>query len=469
MRKIGLVGMVVALLLLLSPAGAGANEASDSPASPAAVDSLGAEKSGGRRLLVISPPPEPDPRAVAAEGKVVRSIAITGNNITKEYVIIRELELEVGEPFSVKTMKEDITRLDNLGIFSSVTILPKDAADGGVDLELAVREMPWIIPYVALKISDQTGVSIGPAASSMNLVGRDISLSGRVLFGGATTYQVIMDWPWITWNHLSLNLVAAHIIRDDDVRGFQETSDEISPWIGTYLGRHGRLRLGYSYFGMKSDTDGITLSSDNRDAFHRLGAGIGFDTRDSWINPHRGWLTDLQLMRTAGDSRFWTTDLDIVRYQPLGKNTLVLSGLATGQSGDFGTDVPVYLDYLMGGSNSIRGYEIDVLGRELSGKNQLVTTFEYQYLLWDVREVLLYGFAVTLGVELAAFVDTGIAWNVAEEFNTDRSRTGFGFGIRTLVPAIGEIRFDLGFSTDGDAVFHLATWPKMDAQRQRLR
>ncbi|HWN83100.1 MAG TPA: BamA/TamA family outer membrane protein, partial [Candidatus Udaeobacter sp.] len=371
----------------------------------------------GRKLIAISPLPAPDSAVVAAEGKIVRTLSITGNKVTKEYIIIREVEHEVGKPFSLQTMAADRTRLDNLGIFSFVAITPDSSGADSVDVEVMVREMPWLIPYPALKVSDQTGFTIGPAVSSMNLLGRDITLSGRVMFGGATTYQVNLDWPWITGNHVSMTMFAAHILRDDDVRNFDETSDEFSPWVGTYVGRSGRLRAGYSYFHMRSDEAGITLTEDNSDSFHRLGAAAGYDTRDSWVNAHRGWDNEVQTFRSFGAGDFWTTDLDVTRYQPLGKNTFVINGLASLQSGDIGVDVPIYMDYVMGGANSIRGYQVDELGKELSGKNQLITTLEYQYLLWDVREIALYGFPITMGVELAAFIDTGLAWNTSNQFN----------------------------------------------------
>jgi outer membrane translocation and assembly module TamA len=74
-----------------------------------------------------------------------------------------------------------------------------------------------------------------------------------------------------------------------------------------------------------------------------------------------------------------------------------------------------------------------------------------------------------IGLELAAFIDTGLAWNTSNQFNTDHSRTGYGFGIRTLLPTVGEVRFDLAFSGEGDVTFNFATWPKFVAQRQRLR
>jgi outer membrane protein assembly factor BamA len=126
------------------------------------------------------------------------------------------------------------------------------------------------------------------------------------------------------------------------------------------------------------------------------------------------------------------------------------------------------MTYLMGGSNTIRGYKLKELGKELSGKNQLLGTLEYQYLLWDVREVVVYGFGITFGLEMAAFVDNGTAWNTDNQFNMDHNRTGYGFGLRPLIPAMEELRLDFGFSNDG-FVFHFASGPKMTSQRARLR
>ena len=74
------------------------------------------------------------------------------------------------------------------------------------------------------------------------LVGADHRrlMPATVLFGGAFTFSVTLSWPWIAANHLSHDLFAAHTIREDPILEFDETSDEVSPWIGTYLGRYGR-------------------------------------------------------------------------------------------------------------------------------------------------------------------------------------------------------------------------------------
>ena len=239
------------------------------------------------------------------------------------------------------------------------------------------------------------------------------------------------------------------------------------------LTRNWRARGGFSYFRMGADRDGVTLSPTNTDTLRRLGAGFGLDTRDNWRNPHRGWENDLQILRTGGplggDGNFWTTDIDIRRYQPLGRHTLVLAGLASIQTGTLGVEIPSYMDYRLGGANSVRGYKPARLGHELAGKNQLLTTVEYQHLLLDIRELTVLGMSFTMGLELAAFVDTGSTWNDPAEFGTRRTRTGFGVGIRPIVPGVGEVRLDLGFNADGDVVFHLGVQPKMDAQRTRLR
>jgi outer membrane protein assembly factor BamA len=411
-------------------------------------------------LIQFSGPQDDLADIAAFAGRSVTTIVITGNRVTKEHILLRELVTTVGDPLDLESVREELVRLENLDI---------------VDVTYHVTEFPWLIPYVAMRITDEDGLTIGPALSSANLFGRDIRLAGRALFGGATTYQALLDWPWITGNHLSLAFLGAHQIRDDTVRDFRETSDEITPWLGTWIGRSGRARIGFSWFRMHPSESGVTLAPDGTDDMFRLGFGLGIDTRDSWRNPHRGWENEVQVMRTGGflggEGDFWTTDIDLRRYQPMfsDKQTLLLATLATLQTGEVGVDVPGYMQYHLGGSNTIRGYEITELGKELFGKNQLIGTFEYKYLVWPLQEVIVHKWPVNMGVELAAFVDVGVAWTEEHELNAERTKTGFGIGLRLLVPGVETVRFDLGLNPDGDVRFHLATWTKPEAQRFRVR
>jgi len=406
------------------------------------------------------------------EGAMVTRIDLTGHTVTKEYVIERELHTKVGEPFRLETLEDDVVRLENLNIFASIAVEPEDEA-AGVGLDFELKEMPSFIPFVSFQYTEENGFSVGPAASALNLLGRDIQFSGRALFGGTTTYWAKFSYPWIAGDHVSVDFYGAHLVRDDELRGFEETSDELSPWIGTYLGPNGRLKGGLSLFRMRSDVDGITLSEDNDDTLVRLGIALGWDTRDSWRVPRHGWQNELEVWRTGGglggDGDFWSMNLDIRRFHPTAKRqTLVLASLLSLQTGTVGEDIPRYLQYHLGGSNTIRGYSVNELGTELFGKNQLLGTVEYRFELLPIRRFDILKWSFSLGLELAAFTDVGIAWDEPEQLSLSRSRAGAGIGLRLLVPGSEQTRFEIGFR-DGGIEFHFGAWSKISAQRFRIR
>ena len=403
----------------------------------------------------------------------ITRITLTGNNITKTHVITRELTVKVGEPLTLEAATESISNLINLDIFSSVTVTPTLDGDG-VALDFEVREMPWIIPFIKLKYNEQNGWSAGLSVSSLNLVGRDIRLSAYWLFlGGTNAFSFIGSWPWITGNHISLDLALEHLIRDDTLNEFEEESYIFQPIIGTYLGENGRLRGAFTWFQMKSDSTGRTLSADNRDDLFSIGGSIGWDSRDSWTDPHHGWHTELAVAKVGdplpGDGEFWRGILDLRRYQPLARSqTLAIGSLFSMNTGTVGVDFPEYLMYRMGGANSIRGYNVDELGRVLFGQNQIILTVEYQWRILPFREYTVWKWPFRAGLQAAAFADWGNAWNEGQS-PRGRGKAGFGIGLRPLVPAVNMLRFDFAVSGEGDFVFNFGINPKFDAQRLRLR
>jgi outer membrane protein insertion porin family len=405
------------------------------------------------------------------QGVPVRRVFWTGNRVTRDHVIAREIEISVDQPLRAEALRADYLRLENLGIFAKIE--PRlHATEGGVEVEYRLVEMPSYIPYLAFRYTEENGFSIGPALSSVNLFGRAISVAGRALFGGTTTFLVDFNDPWMTGNHVSLTGRTAFLTRTDEIREFEETSWEIMPWLGTYLGRHGRLQGTIGWFQMNSDRDGITLQPNNRDDFFRLGLRLGIDTRDSWRAPHRGWKNELEWLQTGGflggDGDFTSFTADIQRYQPVGRHTLALVLLTSLQTGVVGTDIPTYMQYTMGGANSIRGYDFKELGQVISGKNQLVGTLEYQHTLIPLRPLRLFRWSFSVGLQAALFTDVGTAWDRKEQFAARRFRAGYGLGLRFIVPSTEMIRLDLGFSEAG-MEFHFGTWSKFTAQRLRLR
>jgi outer membrane protein assembly factor BamA len=370
-------------------------------------------------------------------------------------------------------LRADLQRLDNLDIFSSLAASARPLGEE-VILVIKLREIPPAVPYISYDVTDEDGWSYGPALKAVNLLGRDLFVAGYALFGGKTTFLLDINYPWIAGNHLSLDLDIGRIERDNSLDGFREESFEFSPWLGTYLGERGRAAVGFSYFRVHSDRPGHTLNTKGRDQLFQAGLRLGYDSRDAWGDPHRGWLNEAELRKTGGllpgNGDYWTTHLDLRRFQPLAsRQTLVLAGLLSLQSGKVGRDLPEYMDFHLGGANTIRGYQIDELGATLFGKNQLIGTLEYRFPLMVSREYILLGMAADLGLSGALFADTGLAWSHGDDFSRDRLETGVGLGLRLLAPAVDMTRLDIGYSPSGGWQIHFASFAKMRAQRARLR
>lgn len=297
---------------------------------------------GACSIAVADSKPSLDDQLAPFTGMTIRDITFSGAHITKDSVIRREIWSEEGKILDPKIVAGDLVRLENLSIFGSVVVIPTEI-DGGVALDYEFTEMPWLIPYPAVAYSEENGFSIGAGVASPNLFGRDITLSAKALFGGTTTFNVSAEHPWITGNHVSAGIKAWHRTRDNVVLGFEETTTLAILKVGTYLGKKGRLRAVGGYYGLKSDRDNVTLTPDNHDDIFNGGVSLGYDGRNSWRVPHRGWQSEIVPYYFGGDANTWTLQFDVRRYQPLGRrHTLATGPLLSLQSGEVGTEIPSY-------------------------------------------------------------------------------------------------------------------------------
>jgi outer membrane protein assembly factor BamA len=157
--------------------------------------------------------------------------------------------------------------------------------------------------------------------------------------------------------------------------------------------------------------------------------------------------------------------LDGRRLQPFGaRSTVSVVGFAVFQSGEVGTDLPEYLQFGLGGTNSVRGWS---LGSRV-GKNQAIGTVEYTYALVPVRSFTVFGVNLYGGVQAAAFSDVGLAWN--DHASASDAIDGYGVGLRLLFPFVDVMRLDLAFGEPGGgARFSFGINLKADKQRDRVR
>jgi len=403
-------------------------------------------------------------------GKVLKEIRITGARRTDVDIITRELASQIGEPYLKVNAEKDYARLDKLDIFSYVKIQPLEA-EAGVALAIEVKEIFPYLPFFSYEVTDENGFSAGAGFQSVNMLRRDIFFTGFARFGGATNFGILLENPWIAGNHLSYTFEFFQRQRFNELDQFNETSTEFMLAIGSYLGENGRIGGRLAFLAIESDSSGRTLSSSDQDNLPTLEFFLGYDSRDLWSNPHTGWLNEVAISKNGGflggDGDFWSIDIDIRRYLPIiNRHTLALFSLVTLRTGSVGDEIPLHQDFHIGGTNSVRGWELD----SRRGKNQLLNTAEYRLTLVEPKVLGLFGLTLDVGLQFAAFADLGIAWNQSDEFKKDNLIGGYGFGLRFLVPFVNMFRFDFGFGEPGESFkVHIGAFTKPVAQRVRVR
>lgn len=403
------------------------------------------------------------------EQKIIKDIRITGIRHTQEYIITRELISKVGQVYKEENIKEDYRRLDRLGIFSEVIIHPKEEEDGFI-INIEIKETFPFMPSVIVKFSDEDGIQYGGGFKSVNFKGRAIYLSGLLLLGQAKQVIYKIRNPWISGNHLSYNIEYFHRNRQNALFDFKEIADEVYFTLSSYLGKNGRIGGRFLFQGIESDIPGQTLSDDNIDNVPMFGFFLGYDSRDFWSNPHTGWWNEIEVLKSIGligDSDFWRLTLDIRRFIPIANHhTLVLSSLTSLTSGTVGEDVAAWQQFGVGGTNSIRGWEL----ASRTGKNQFINTIEYRYNVLEPKAVKLFGLTMSAGVQIAAFTDFGHAWNYKNEFKFSNFIAGYGVGMRLLIPFSGIARLDVAWGQPGLGIrLHIGSYEKSYMQRQRVR
>jgi outer membrane protein insertion porin family len=218
----------------------------------------------------------------------------------------------------------------------------------------------------------------------------------------------------------------------------------------------------------------VTLSPDNVDHVTRIGAYLGYDSRDAFADTQRGWWSEIMVTQEfrlfKNSSRFTQLDLDIRRYQPLpgwDRHILAVFSLTTLRTGTVGEEVAEWQLFSMGGTHTVRGWEFAAR----KGKNQFINTVEYRITLLRPRLLNLpLGIKYRGGLQIALFGDVGIGWSEKNRFQARNFIGGYGVGLRLLLPIVGLVRADIAWGQPGKAVMlHFGAFEKAEIARRRVR
>ena len=217
----------------------------------------------------------------------IRGIVVSGLQHIRESIVLDQLDVRVGDRFDETVVPRNIQRLDRLGVFSRIEIVPSQDVDG-VRLAIAVVETLRILPAVSIAISDANGVSAGPTIRLLSVRGVPHEVSATTRFGGSTLVEFKEVSPYLYTRRLWHLLRLTFEDRQNELDEFGQTSVETDGQIGARLSERSKVGALFNMFTVSSDVPGKTLSSPNRDWFFSGGALYEYDSRDLPTNPSRG-------------------------------------------------------------------------------------------------------------------------------------------------------------------------------------
>lgn len=387
----------------------------------------------------------------------IERINITGNTITRDKVIRRELKVVENSLYNESLVRLSKRKLEQLGFFETVDIsTPRGSSDDKLVLNLNVKEKPTGTFSVGAGFSSAESFLFTASVSKNNFMGRGINgsinaeLSGkRQQFSFTYTDPYFFDSNWIL-----------------QVNGFRITSSYEDFRRKSFGGEvdFGRRIFDFSSFSVGYRIEDVSL--DDFDLivpeFFRLNADglssslvaqINRDTRNNPIITTKGTYFngtmeyagngiggDVDFLRLSGNARL---------FFPLWKNSVLKFNGRIGWIKSLNDEpVPLFERFFTGGINSLRGYEFRSVGPSLTipdgitGKDQdfvyggnkmLVLNLEYEFPIYDAA-----------GFRGVVFLDAGNAFAEDEDLNPLKLRADFGAGVRWLSP-FGPLRFEWGF------------------------
>jgi outer membrane protein assembly factor BamA len=151
--------------------------------------------------------------AAAADWPVIREITFSGNKVTQDVTMRRELLVQVGGPADPGLIERSRQAVQDLGLFRSVAVERSELPGGGVRLNFTVREKWYILPVPRLQANSDGSYGYGGELRWNNLWGLNHTLqlqmqrtkdNNNVDLANQLSYQGSYSAPYVFDSHYSL-------------------------------------------------------------------------------------------------------------------------------------------------------------------------------------------------------------------------------------------------------------------------
>jgi len=420
---------------------------------------------------------------------------------TREFIITREMRLKAGDIFNRNTAQQDLQRVFGLGLFEDVRLSFSPGSDPReVIVNVDVVEGNTGSVAAGGGISSNAGLFGTVSYQQRNFGGNNQTLGAEVQLGEREfLFDLSFSDPWIAKDNFRTSYTvnvfrrqSISLVYDGENSSIRTLNDNDSPRIVRTGGGITFVRplapdvftkpkwvvsLGFNYqqvqvqnangdisplsaplngFGSQQ----LAFSSSGIDDILSLNIGAIRDFRDNPLQPTSGSFLRLGLEQTipVGSGSIFGTRVRgsysyFIPVRFINSFNLFETDIFKGQqslafnvqAGTVLGDLPPYDAFIVGGSNSVRGYAEGEVG---SGRSYFQATAEYRFpIVAIIGGALFVDFGTTIGSQGDVPGQPGIVRGLPG------TGLGYGLGVRVQSP-VGQIRVDYGFNVDGGSRLH---------------
>ena len=411
---------------------------------------------------------------------------------TREFVITREIESEPGQVFKRDKAQRDLQRLYGLGIFQDVRLSFSPGKDPNqVVVNVDVVEASGNQIDFGGGYSSDTGLFGTVSLQQKNIGGNNQTLATQLEVSDKDLlFDLSYTDPWIASsdNRLSYTVNAFRnrstslvFNGDNDIKTDNGNDNPLIVRTGggirfarpissdPFERQKWRLSSGLQYqrvavnnregepASLSADPtpnngidnrSNLTLSGNSTDDLFSLSFNATRDRLNDRLQPTKGSLLNLETEQTvpigSGNILFNRVKASYSQYFPV--NLIGFSDRSEAlafniQAGTVFGDLPPYEAFVLGGGNSIRGFDNGEVG---SGRSRFQATAEYRFPVFKiVRGAMFFDYGTTLGS------GSEVPGNPSAIRNLPGSAYGYGLGIRINTP-IAPVRIDYAINDDGE-------------------
>ena len=381
-------------------------------------------------------------------------ITIVGNEKTRDKVIRRQLSVVEGDLFSASRIQSSQANLMRSTYFQQANLVPGPSdSDDKMNLRVEVQERPTGSFQIGGGYSNYNSVFGVVRVTQDNLFGYGRRVSVEANVGSKNSYyDISFTDPWVADIPLSLGL---------DLFKYQNKYDYYTKDSHGAAIRAGYPVWGHWYLSARYSLEKIDIKDVSADSSEYLKSMMNYstdsvftlslrrDTRNHFFFPTDGSVARLSY---AKGTELFGGDTNFSRYEAEGAYWIpfpFLKGASFMVHGEIGYmkedkkgGLPTYEKYMLGGINSVRGYDWysisprDHNNETIGGEKMMVFNAEVAFPI--LRDQGLYG---------VAFFDAGNVWDKRDKYKLGDLKKSYGGGLRYLSP-MGPFRIEYGKPLD---------------------